>query len=430
MGRARAMALLALSIAVPSESRPRSIVFRRVAPDAGGHHAVHIECMPNAGCTLFAEFLCSQLLARGEAVACFPDVFDCTTMVPKRLDETLPRGHHYVAKTKLWPIWCDYHGRETRPPDFNEPEHNVLREWRELGRTVNILFLRDPLQNLLSVRSKLFCPACGGMRARFAAADRLFKNVYEARDAASYWDAVLFAEDMADPEFLLGKLVELLGRAAVGTKSAGVSQFAQRGWHKYKSKPLAANNARLGYRWKGVVPANGTKIGRFENGGAAFRFGTGNAKLVTSPFKPFYLHKLRPATTSDQVLARAIAPNLAAAYEDTWPPPEQGVAVRLGGRTPTLAQTLAGALGQHTCHGCRKGACPRNLSAGVGPAPGLFGLPLPLRPRDLRTYYSTLVGPPVVPVQGHKSEALSADADGSRLEELLYALAPPLPGGF
>ncbi|KAJ1625570.1 hypothetical protein T492DRAFT_879869 [Pavlovales sp. CCMP2436] len=50
--------------------RPRSIVFRPRAPNAQGFHTVHIECMPNSGCTLFAELLCGQLLARGAAVAC------------------------------------------------------------------------------------------------------------------------------------------------------------------------------------------------------------------------------------------------------------------------------------------------------------------------------------------------------------------------
>lgn len=410
-------------------NRPRSIVFRRVQPDAGGHFAIHIECLPNAGCTLFTEFLCGQLLSRGQDVACFPDIYDCTTMVPKRANETLPRGHHYVAKSKLWPAFSDFKGTPREAPDFIEPGSHVLREWRELGRTVNILFMRDPLQNMLSLRSKLFCAACGGMRARFAAADRLFARTYEARDASTYWDAILFAEDMANPVALLATLAELLGPEALGQKPVGIAKFAAV-WYGYKSKSMAANNAALGYRWSGFLPVNGSTSGRYGIGGVSYRFGTGNAELIKAPSKPFYHHRRRPATIGDQLLARALAPRLAAAYERTWAEADGAGAQRadLAGEE----RLLAGALGQHRCHGCRKGSCPRNVSAIVGPSPAMFGRPLLRRPRDLRTYYPTLAGPPIVPVSGPKmrgtAEIGGSAAAGAHVERLLYALGHPLPG--
>lgn len=408
--------------------RPRSLVFRGVSPDAGGHHAIHIECLPNAGCTLFAEFLCGQLLSTGHDVACFPDVFDCTTMLPRRDDEQAPRGHHFVAKTKLWPNFGDYRANAASSPNFLEPRSNTLREWSLLGRTTNILFMRDPLANMLSLRSKMFCSACGGMRARFAAADRLFEQTW-LRNASGYWDAVLFAEDMADPDWLLDILAQLLGRPAVGTRPVGMASFFSRGWHKYKNKPLAANNARLGYKWAGFLPVNGSRTGRYENGGAAYRFGCGNAKRVLSAAKSFYVARTRPSTAADQALARAMAPRLAAAYATSWPrATEAARAPRAGLRPPSLRQLLAQALGPHTCHGCRKGGCPRNASAGVGTSPQLFGLAIPHRPRDLRIYYPTLAGPPIVPVQGHKASDEEPLEAAQRAQELLYAVGHTLPG--
>lgn len=350
-------------------------------------------------------------------------------MVPKRVDESVPRTHHYVAKSKLWPDFGDFKGAHREPPDFIEPGAHVLREWRQLGRTVNILFLRDPLQNMLSLRHKLFCAACGGMRARFAAADRLFARTYQANDATGYWDAVLFAEDMADPQALLGTLEELLGPGVLGAEPNGVATFARRGWFRYKSKILAANNARLGYTWANFLPVNGSKspTSRYGIDGASYRFGTGNAKLVHEPGKPFYQQRQRPSTVADQLLARALAPRLAAAYERTWLPAEDAEAQRR--RPAGDVRLLAGALGQHRCHGCQKGGCPRNASAIVGPSPAMFGRPLPHRPRDLRPFYPTLTGPPFVPVSGTRPDAAgSPGAAGARLDELLYAVGHALPG--
>jgi hypothetical protein len=429
---------LALALLTPGNCRPRSVVFRAVPPDAAGHHTVHIECLPNAGCTLFTEFLCGQLLSRGVDVACFPDIFDCTTALPRRPDERLPRGHHYVAKTKLWPIFGDRHGRERPPPALLDPATHVLREWSSLGRTVNILFMRDPLQNMLSLRSKLFCAACGGMRARLALADRLFAQLYPREDAersdpaalaarSPYWDALLFAEDMADPEALLRTLTALLGAPALGARPCGIAEFKKRGLHRYKSKPLARENARLGYAWAGVVPVNGTRTGRYAKDGEALRFGTGNAKLVSSPTQPFYSPRARPHDARDRLLAHALAPRLAAAYAGEWPAAAAGEPATVG----TLGTALSGALGGHTCHGCRKGGCPRNASAGVGPPPQMFGVALPHRPRDLRVFYATLEGPPLVPVSGQPSAAtaeLRESVDEARADGLLYALAHALPG--
>jgi len=378
--------------------------------------------MPNAGCTLFAELLCGQLLSQGADVACFPDIYDCTTMVPKRADETVPRGHHYVAKSKLWPIFGDIHGRRLPPPSFIEPGAHVLREWRELGRTVNILFLRDPLANMLSLRRKPFCAACGGMRARFAAADQLFTSVYEAHAESVYWDAVLFAEDMADPAGLLALLAQLLGTDALGPRPVGIATYAARRWHHYKSRPLAANNARLGYRWAGGLPVNGTATGRYALDGAAFRFGTGNAKVYgEQPMGGYHAHR-RPSVRADHVLARALAPRLAAAYERSWPEPADAATENSSARAASLRRTLVGALGQHRCHGCKKGGCPRNASSFVGPAPAMFGQPLPNRPRDLRVFFARRSGPPFVPVAGPRSAPLQDPA------MLLFAVGHPLLG--
>lgn len=245
--------------------RPRSIVFRPGRPNSRGFHTIHIECMPNSGCTLFAEFLCGQLLGRGANVACFPDIFDCTALVPRRADEASPRTHHYVAKVKTWPMWGDAKGREVEPPPEIDRETGTLRAWSEVNPTVHILFMRDPLQNYLSLRKKPFCSACGGMRSHFAALDRLFSSSYEpyaaqaaaqaARIAAGanavggaglsatsaagggfvegyagYWDAILFAEDMAEPTTFLDTMAALLGREAVGTVPDGVRVFGVKGW--------------------------------------------------------------------------------------------------------------------------------------------------------------------------------------------------------
>ena len=400
--------------------RPRSIVFRPRAPNALGFHTIHIECMPNSGCTLFAEFICGQLLSTGAAVACFPDIFDCTALVPRRADESAARPHHYVAKVKTWPIWGDAAGREVEPPPEIERSTGTLAAWAEVSPSAHILFGRDPLQNYLSLRSKAFCSACGGMRSHFAHLDRLFARDYapyaahaDAQAAlfaegrapplaeapagaagasyvggyAGYWDAVLFAEDMAEPRAFLSMLAALLGRSAVGHEPIGVRQFGMMGWQAssrngaracalwhararspargallvrarrasqaYQHKRLAAHDAALGYRWAGI-PVNGSSAGRYFSKGKALRFGSGNSRIIYDSAKSFYAPTPKRATAGEQGLARFLAPAMAAAYAGGWQRP-----------APT------GARGPPPAWGTSAGAAPAHVAAAIVAQVGL-----------------------------------------------------------
>jgi hypothetical protein len=333
---------------------PTSLVFNTPPPNALGIHTVQVECMPNSACTLFVLFLCGQLLAQGGNAACFPDVFDCNAVLPERKDERQPRPHHYVAKLKFATFWAMGDGREApRPPCQIDPVTHSYRAWARVSPTVRILFFKDPLQNYLSLRRKKHCQTCGGMRAKFALADHLFDRVYmrgELRaprrggpSAEGQYDAVLFAEDMAEPERLLGTLRELLGEGAVGTRPTGIHTLVRNKWRRNNYARMVRSNQELGYHWAGTV-ATGSANGR------PFRYGGGNAGLGGTRGQ-FYSPVRRPHTRAEQALVSAMAPSMAAAWQGTWAAAVETPAVprRNASRHATVARACDGCLDTRGC---------------------------------------------------------------------------------
>lgn len=352
-------------MASAAASRPRSRVFRRTSPNALGFHTIQIDCMPNSGCTLFTLFLCSQLSRPGRHVACFPDIFDAQVALPERINETSTAGvrdHHYVGKMKMAHLWASADGSDSpHPPCEFDGETLTWRSWERVRPTARILFVRDPLQNYLSLRIKRFCEAGGGMRAKFLLADHLFAR--ELRAERPYYDAVLHAEDMADAPALVRTLGELLGTPAVGLAPRPMGSIAV--WLDGAHRVLARSNQALGYHWGGDVRHPTAKRPDARHGkGNPVRYGTGNAYIdrANRTDVPFYQPRLKSYTPNEAALVSSLAPRLAAAYRPSWHRPSA---------TPRK-QVKGNGLVSRVCDGClwRKG-CNHDQ---VGPKVQLYGL--------------------------------------------------------
>lgn len=355
--------------------RPTTTVFATPSPNELGFHTVQIDCMPNAGCTVFALFLCGQMLARGHQVACFPDVFDGQVALPERMraERSSPRPHHYVAKLKLPHFWALADASDApAPPCEFDGEKLTWRAWERVRPTVRILFLRDPLRNYLSLRSRAFCVHGGGMRAKLALADALFGREYQQRSAEPRgvrgvrrgryaYDAVVFAEDIQSDADAAALAERLLGAAAVGTAAAAARALGLK-----PHKRLRRANVALGYAFGGDGRA-GQGVDR--------RVGTGQAMVFPGPL---YRRRAQPAhTAADMALVHAMAPRLSAAYRGSW--------AAAAPKPSSSARRGRAQLRSRACDGClmpESVPCPNNsaplaprfegrvLPAACGCAPG------------------------------------------------------------
>lgn len=197
------------------------------AARAGSHHAmqnVAINCLPNAGCTLVALFICAQLARNSTGnwvpVACVPD-----NLLPDRnSNATRATAHHTLYKAKVERA-CECQTNTTAKPDGGTSEDGGEKPWPLEGELKlqasrhhvrRILVVRDPLANWNALWTK---PSlCAGFLGKLRQCNGMFEYATSAshRSPHDFFDAVIFAEDMQYPQRLRMLLSDLLGRDHIG----------------------------------------------------------------------------------------------------------------------------------------------------------------------------------------------------------------------
>lgn len=148
---------------------------------------IHIFCAPNAGCTSFAVILCILL-----------DITAC------RIDEEYSPPHWVVPSnervlTKSTTFGQDdsefWNGFERKIIDKSYSKYNY-----------NIVLIRDPVQNYLSIVRKPWCKVGGGLFRKFRNTDNLFKILLnhtksqELDPFLSNFDMVIRSEEVTTSE--------------------------------------------------------------------------------------------------------------------------------------------------------------------------------------------------------------------------------------
>ena len=268
---------------------------------------IMVACMQNAGCSLFV-YLLGQI-PRSDV---FVDVWAGCSM-PEAPARGLANASATIAK---WPVCTHY--REAKDPGAvcALPHVGGRVIWADaVARyqpTLRILFIRDPLQTLLSILGKQFyCAECGHPSNKLAKLDRL----WHARDHE--FDAVFFYEGMANTAhamMLLRRLdIELPPDATAYTRDA---------------EDINEQNALDGY----ALP-NDEHAGCHPNGAGCFYYSYGD----------IHWHALRASgNESGYPDEEAIA-----AHARTRPQPRELDVVRLAAIAPELAELYGGAWRAH-----------------------------------------------------------------------------------
>ncbi|KAL1515326.1 hypothetical protein AB1Y20_001957 [Prymnesium parvum] len=141
---------------------------------------IHLVCPINGACTVVALALCELLHA-----GCLSD-FSCLT------NSSLRRAHRAIGRTslphQLLERWAD-RGNLVLKHTISTETEAALSLLGSHGAsalaggffTHQLLYLRDPVQQYLSQRTKVWCDNCGGFAEKFEAQDAIVRACLAAR---------------------------------------------------------------------------------------------------------------------------------------------------------------------------------------------------------------------------------------------------------